>query len=125
VLTPHAGEFARLGGELTGDAPADALRFARACNSIVVLKGHRSVAAFPDGKVYITTHGNPGMAKGGSGDVLTGIITGLLSQGVEPYHGACLGSYLLGTSADKAFDLLRERMLRATNVIEALEDMDQ
>lgn len=87
------------------------------------MKGAATVVS--DGKrICIVAEGNAGLGKGGSGDVLTGIITGLLSQGVEPYHAACLGSYLLGTSADKAFDLLRERMLRATNVIEALEDMD-
>ena len=65
------------------------------------------------------------MGKGGSGDVLTGIVTALLAQGVEPFDAACLGSYLLGVSAEKAFETLGVRMLRATNVIEALEDIEQ
>ena len=68
----------------------------------------------------LVAEGNAGLGKGGSGDVLTGIITGLLAQGIEPFSAACLGSYLLGASAEKAFGLLKERMLRATNVIEAL-----
>ena len=101
-----------------------ARRYAGTWGCTVLLKGAATVVS--DGKrTCIVAEGNAGLGKGGSGDVLTGIITGLLSQGVEPYHGACLGSYLLGTSAGKAFDMLRERMLRATNVIEALEDMDQ
>ena len=56
---------------------------------------------------------------------MTGIVIGHLSQGVEPFPAACLGSFLLGTSADRAFELLRDRMLRATNVIEALEDWNE
>ncbi|MCD8066369.1 MAG: bifunctional ADP-dependent NAD(P)H-hydrate dehydratase/NAD(P)H-hydrate epimerase, partial [Oscillospiraceae bacterium] len=62
VLTPHEGEFARLGGEFTGDRCGDARRFAQKYNCVLVLKGHRTIAAFPDGEVYIITHGNAGMA---------------------------------------------------------------
>ena len=80
VLTPHEGEFLRLGGTLSNDRTADARSFATERNCILVLKGHRSICAFPDGEVYIIGHGNPGMAKGGSGDVLAGIIGGLLCQ---------------------------------------------
>ena len=128
VLTPHPGEMSRLTGlsakEVLDDPVTFARRYAGTWGCTVLLKGAATVVS--DGKrTCIVAEGNAGLGKGGSGDVLTGIITGLLSQGVEPYHGACLGSYLLGTSAGKAFDLLRERMLRATNVIEALEDMDQ
>ena len=128
VLTPHPGEMSRLTGlsakEVLDDPVTLARRYAGTWGCTVLLKGAATVIS--DGKrTCIVAEGNAGLGKGGSGDVLTGIITGLLSQGVEPYHGACLGSYLLGTSAGKAFDLLRERMLRATNVIEALEDMDQ
>lgn len=127
VLTPHPGEMSRLTGlsaeEVQDDPVSLARRYASEWGCTVLLKGAATVVS--DGKrICIVAEGNAGLGKGGSGDVLTGIITGLLSQGVEPYHAACLGSYLLGTSADKAFDLLRERMLRATNVIEALEDMD-
>ncbi|MCD8099657.1 MAG: NAD(P)H-hydrate dehydratase [Oscillospiraceae bacterium] len=80
VLTPHEGEFARLGGELTGDRCGDARRFAQKYNCVLVLKGHRTIAAFPDGEVYIITHGNAGMAKGGTGDVLAGVIGAMLGQ---------------------------------------------
>ena len=80
VLTPHDGEFARLGGRLDGDRTECALRFAEDYGCILVLKGHRTIVAYPTGEVYITTHGNPGMAKGGSGDVLTGVIAALLGQ---------------------------------------------
>ena len=90
----------------------------------MLLKGAATVVS--DGnRTRIVAEGNAGLGKGGSGDVLTGIVIGLLSQGVEPFPAACLGSFLLGTSADRAFELLRERMLRATNVIEALEDWNE
>ena len=128
ILTPHPGEMSRLTGltpEKVLDDPVDcALRYARQWGCTVLLKGAATVVS--DGtRIRIVAEGNAGLGKGGSGDVLTGIITGLLSQGVEPFTAACLGSYLLGTSADKAFELLKERMLRATNVIEALEDWNE
>ena len=128
VLTPHAGEMSRLTGlpieEVLDDPVGVARRYASEWGCTVLLKGAATVVS--DGKhTCFVAEGNAGLGKGGSGDVLTGIITALLSQGVEPYHAACLGSYLLGTSAEKAFERLRERMLRATNVIEALEDMGQ
>ena len=128
VLTPHPGEMSRLTGlpvkAILDDPVAVARRFAAQWGCTVLLKGAATVVS--DGnRTRIVAEGNAGLGKGGSGDVLTGIITGLLSQGVEPYDAACLGSYLLGTSSQRAFELLRERMLRATNVIEALEDIVQ
>jgi len=80
VLTPHEGEFKRLGGLLSGDRIADARIFAKTRECVLVLKGHRTVCAFPDGEVYIMSAGNPGMAKGGSGDVLAGMIGAFLGQ---------------------------------------------
>lgn len=80
ILTPHDGEFARLGGVLTGDRVSDARSFAQSHECVLVLKGHHTICAFPDGEVYIMSAGNPGMAKGGSGDVLAGIIGALLGQ---------------------------------------------
>ena len=80
VLTPHEGEFRRLGGVLTGDRVSDARSFAQSRECVLVLKGHRTVCAFPDGEVYIISAGNPGMAKGGSGDVLAGVIGAFLGQ---------------------------------------------
>ena len=125
VLTPHPGEMGRLTGlsdeRVVYDPFALAERYAGLWGCTVLLKG--AATAVSDGKqTCIVAEGNAGLGKGGSGDVLTGIITGLLAQGVQPYHAACLGSYLLGTSAEKAFLLLKERMLRATDVIDALED---
>ncbi len=80
VLTPHEAEFLRLGGVMTGDRVSDARSFAQSRESVLVLKGHRTICAFPDGEVYIISAGNPGMAKGGSGDVLSGMIGALLGQ---------------------------------------------
>lgn len=126
VLTPHPGEMSRLTGlpisEVLADPVSLAQRYAAAWGCTVLLKGAATVIS--NGKrTCIVAEGNAGLGKGGSGDVLTGIITGLLSQGVAAYDAACLGSYLLGASADRAFELLKERMLRATNVLEALEDI--
>ena len=82
VLTPHDGEFARLTGQsLPLEGRLEAARdFARAHRCILVLKGHRTITAGPDGRVFLNTSGNPGMARGGSGDVLSGVITSLLGQ---------------------------------------------
>ena len=128
ILTPHPGEMGRLMGssveQVLDDPLSIARRYADRWGCTVLLKGAATVVS--DGKrTRIVAEGNAGLGKGGSGDVLTGIITGLLSQGVEPFAAACLGSYLLGTSADRAFGLLKERMLRATNVIEVLKDRNE
>ena len=128
VLTPHPGEMSRLTGlapqQILDDPVGVAVQHARRWGCTVLLKGAATVVS--DGRrTRIVAEGNAGLGKGGSGDVLTGIVTGLLAQGVEPFTAACLGSYLLGTSADKAFELLKERMLRATDVIEALAYEDQ
>ena len=80
VLTPHEGEFLRLGGVLTGDRVSDARRFAKSRNCVLVLKGHRTICAFPDGAAFIIAAGGPGMARGGSGDVLAGMIGAFLGQ---------------------------------------------
>ena len=128
VLTPHPGEMSRLTGlpleQVLEDPVAVAGEHARRWGCIVLLKGAATVVS--DGRrTRFVAEGNAGLGKGGSGDVLTGIVAGLLAQGVSPFDGACLGSYLLGASAEKAFDLLRERMLRATNVTEALEEWNE
>ena len=121
VLTPHAGEFARLGGTLTGDPAADAMRFAREWNCVLVLKGHRSVVALPSGEVYITTHGNPGMAKGGSGDVLTGVLAALLGQ-LPADRAVTTGVYLHSLAGDICAGYLGEYAMTATDLIETLPD---
>ena len=127
ILTPHPGEMSRLLGISTETVLADPIsiskQFAARWKCIVLLKGAATIVT--NGRLScIVAEGNSGLGKGGSGDALTGIITGLLAQGVEPFNAACLGSYLLGTSANRAFTVLGERMLRASNVIEALKDIN-
>lgn len=107
ILTPHPGEMARLLGESTTatvnhnrlDIAQD---FARTHASIVVLKGARTIIAHPHGSTAITPTGNPGMATAGTGDVLTGILTGLLAQGISPWEAAQSGVYLHGFAGDLA-----------------------
>ncbi|MBE6995868.1 MAG: NAD(P)H-hydrate dehydratase [Ruminococcaceae bacterium] len=107
ILTPHDGEFARLGGDLShGDRIRAARDFAVEHGCILVLKGYRTVTAAPDGTVLVNTTGNSALAKGGSGDVLTGIIASLLAQGAAPVQAAALGVWLHG----RAGDLAAERM---------------
>lgn len=125
VLTPHPGEMARLTGKPIEDVLRDPAGFAentaKAFGCIVLLKGAVSVAAHPDGRLRYNASGNPGLAKGGSGDVLTGIITALLAQGLEPFDAASAGAYILGSSAESALELLHERALTAGDVLDAIE----
>jgi ADP-dependent NAD(P)H-hydrate dehydratase / NAD(P)H-hydrate epimerase len=106
VLTPHPGEAARLLGVATPDVQADrfaaARELARRHRAVVVLKGHGSLIASPEGDVSVCPWGNPGMASGGMGDTLTGIVAGLLGQGCDPYEAACLGVGLHARAADIA-----------------------
>lgn len=125
VLTPHPGEMARLTKKsldaVLRDPVGAAEEAARDFGCIVLLKGAVSVIANPDGRLRYNAAGNPGLAKGGSGDVLTGIITALLAQGLEPFDAASAGAYILGCSAENALELLRERVLTAGDVLGAIE----
>ncbi len=125
VITPHPGEMARRTGASAADILADpvsaAQGFASRYGCTVLLKNAVSVIASPDGRIRYNTAGNPGLAKGGSGDVLCGIIAALLAAGLDPFDAASAGAYILGTAADKAFALLGERMLIAGDVIDALD----
>jgi len=104
VVTPHPGEMARLLGADTARVQADRLGAARAfaCAErvVVVLKGARTIVAAPDGAGAICPAGNPGMASGGTGDVLAGVIGGLMAQGLAPYAAASLGVFAHGASGD-------------------------
>lgn len=106
VLTPHPGEMARLTRETAASVQADrigaARRFAETFRVCLVLKGARTVVASPDGGVHINPTGNPGMASGGMGDVLTGVISGLIAQGLSPETAARIGVFLHGAAADEA-----------------------
>jgi len=110
VLTPHPGEMGRLirlsAAEVERDRERIASEFAKKYRVVLVLKGPGTVVANFDGQTYINETGNPGLASGGSGDVLTGVIAGLLGQGLEWYDAARLGVYLHGLAADLA---VRER----------------
>jgi len=99
IITPHDGEFYRIGGQLTDNRALSAMSLADATNSVVLLKGHRTVIT--DGvNTYVNPTGNPGMAVGGSGDVLAGMITALLGQGLAPLEAAACAAWLHGAAGD-------------------------
>jgi len=99
ILTPHDGEFLRFGGTIGEDRMASAAYFSREWNSILLLKGHRT--CITDGETgYINETGNPGMAVGGSGDVLAGMIVSLLGQGLQPLEAAACAAWLHGAAGD-------------------------
>lgn len=104
ILSPHPKEFERLFGESTNDFDRIqlALQKAKELNVVIVLKGHYTLIATPDGKGFFNSTGNAGMATAGSGDVLTGILTGLLAQGYSSFETAILGVYLHGLAGDLA-----------------------
>ncbi|HXQ24094.1 MAG TPA: NAD(P)H-hydrate dehydratase [Candidatus Acidoferrales bacterium] len=124
VLTPHPGEMARLLGKDTtavqGDRIGTARRFAVEHGCVLILKGARSVIAAPDGGVWINPTGNPGMASGGMGDALSGILGGLLAQGLGLEEAARLGVYLHGEVADQVAAQRGEIGLLASDVIESI-----
>jgi NAD(P)H-hydrate epimerase len=126
ILTPHPGEMKRLwSGLLRDELPANrqqqALQLAQRTNAIVVLKGAGTVVT--DGeKVYINKTGNPGMATAGSGDVLTGVITALLGQGLSDFDAAVLGVYIHGLAGDIAAKKIGPVSLIATDIAQALAD---
>jgi NAD(P)H-hydrate epimerase len=125
VLTPHPGEMARLAGITTAEVQANRLEVARefACRHGVtlVLKGWRTLIAHPDGRVAVNTSGNPGMAKGGSGDLLTGIVAGLLAQYPdEPARAVEAAVTLHGLAADMAVREADEHTLLATDSLAQL-----
>lgn len=121
ILTPHDGEFARIGGDLShSDRVRAAREFAVQHGCVLVLKGHRTVTATPAGNVLVNTTGNSGLAKGGSGDVLTGVIAALLAQGCTAARAAALGVWLHGRAGDLAAERLTEYAMTPEDVIGAL-----
>lgn len=124
VLTPHPGEMARLTQHATADIQADrpkaASDFARAYGVVVVLKGKGTVVAAPDGRLSVNTSGNEGLASGGTGDVLAGLLGGLLAQGMDAFDAARLGVFVHGLAGDCAAAAKSARGLIAGDVVEAI-----
>jgi NAD(P)H-hydrate epimerase len=127
VITPHPGEMARLTGlsipQVQRDRVGIARSFAREHDVIVVLKGHRTLVAHPDGEVWVNTTGNPGMATGGTGDILTGMVAGMLAQNPSRIVAAVRSAvYLHGLAGDVACETMGEQSLVATDLIQALPE---
>lgn len=119
ILTPHDGEFRRLGGKITSDRMASAKALAMDTGVITVLKGHRT--CITDGnREYINTTGNPGMAVGGSGDLLAGIIVSLLGQGIPPLEAAACGCWLHGAAGDACAEAMGQYGMLPTDMLSVL-----
>ena len=126
VITPHIGEFSRLTGigkdEILKDPFKFASDFAMEFNVTVVLKSGRTVIATPDGEVFVNVLGNPGMATAGTGDVLTGIIGGLLAMGIDSKDASKLGVFIHAISGDISSEKKSEEAVIATDLIENLPE---
>ena len=124
VLTPHPGEMARLTGSSTAEVQADrtgtARDLAKVLGCTVILKGARTVVADAGGALAVNTTGNHGLAKGGTGDVLAGLLGGLLAQGLQPFDAACLAVFVHGRAGDLAAGRSSARGMLARDVIEAI-----
>ena len=124
VITPHPGEAARLLGCATAAVQADRLgaahSLATATGAVVILKGHRSLVVSPDGRVSINSSGNPGMATGGTGDVLAGAVGAFLARGLEPWDAARLATFVHGVAGDEAAKRLGVESLIASDLVNEL-----
>jgi NAD(P)H-hydrate epimerase len=124
VLTPHPGEMGRLVKKSAKEVQADRIgisrEYAERHGVVLVLKGAGTVIAAPDGRLFVNPTGNPGMASGGMGDVLTGVIGGFLAQGLDPLEAALLGVYLHGLAGDCAAKQVGMSSLVASDVISEL-----
>jgi len=123
ILTPHPGEFERLSGSLSSGR-SDRLRasceFASKYGCILVLKGHRTIVALPNGTAYVNTTGGPAMAKGGTGDVLAGMIASLIVQKLPIVHAVAAAVYIHGLSGDMSAEELGEYSVTASDIINML-----
>jgi NAD(P)H-hydrate epimerase len=124
IVTPHPGEMSRLLEITTAEVQADRLRVARQLahrdQVVVVLKGARTIVVAPDGRAGIVPTGNPGMATGGTGDVLAGIVGGLVAQGLDPFDAACLGAFAHGLAGDRVALRQGEAGLLARDLLDEL-----
>ena len=127
VITPHPGEMARLAACSTADVQKDRLavarRFARDHDLIVVLKGHRTLVVEPDGETWVNTTGNPGMSTGGTGDILTGMVAGMIAQNPkDPMIAVCAAVFLHGLAGDVMREKVGEHSLIATDLLQGLPE---
>lgn len=124
IVTPHPGEMARLLGrstkEINDDRVEAAREAARVCNCVVVLKGHHTLVADPEGHVNVNPTGNPGMASGGMGDVLAGMTVALLGRGLDPFDAACTAVYLHGYTGDLLAEEMGDTGLAAMDLAERI-----
>lgn len=122
ILTPHPGEFDRFAGphSTREERIASQKKISRKYGVIIVLKGAGTTISLPDGEIFENTTGNPGMATGGSGDVLTGIILGMLAQSYTPAQAAIAGVFFHGLAGDFAAGSKGERSIIATDIVESL-----
>ena len=124
VITPHPGELARMFGTdaktVNADRVAAATEAARVCNCVVVLKGHQTLVAEPDGRVHVNPTGNPGMASGGMGDVLAGLIGALLARDSDPLDAARAAVYIHGFAGDLLFEEMGDTGLAAGDLAERI-----
>lgn len=119
ILTPHAGEFVRFGGVLSEDRTESALKLAVELGCLVLLKGHRTVIT--DGhRIYVNPTGNPGMAVGGSGDVLAGMIVSLLGQGIKPLVATACAAWLHGAAGDRCAQTLGQYGMLPSDMLQEL-----
>jgi NAD(P)H-hydrate epimerase len=117
VLTPHDVEFERLGGDRSKGRIQSASELSHRLGAVVVLKGNTTVTAAPDGRAMINTTGNPGMAKGGSGDLLAGVIASLIGRGAEPASAAAAGAFIHGAAGDSAARIFGEYGMLPTDLL--------
>jgi len=126
VITPHPAEMARLLGTVTAEIQSDRMGAAKTAASkfscVTVLKGAGTIIAHPDGRVFVNTTGNPGMATGGTGDVLAGVIGGLISQGMNSFDAAVCGVYIHGLAGDIAAERIGEAGMLAGDLLHALPE---
>ena len=127
VLTPHPGEMSRLTGMSIKAIQSDRLNvarnFAREHHLVLVLKGNNSIVALPDGQAWVNPTGNPGMATGGTGDILTGMVAGVIAQMPDDVARATVAAvYLHGLAGDVAAEMMGEHSLTATDLLDALPE---
>jgi NAD(P)H-hydrate epimerase len=127
AITPHPGEMARLAGLSIPDVQKDRLgvarKFAREHELIVVLKGHRTLVVRPDGEAWVNTTGNPGMSTGGTGDILTGMVAGMIAQHTnDAFAGTMAAVHLHGLAGDVMRESMGEHSLVATDLLRGLPE---